>query len=139
MVLDPHHAVAGDPGQAPRTLRQPSDAPPPPGHVRDADALQSLSALWESRRAAGRAASPGRALRAWVGRVSGRSDRHLLFALAQATEAIAAHCDLLADRLAALESVSADVTGAFGEELTRLRAEVLHLQRLVSSYDTPHE
>jgi len=107
--------------------------------VRDADALQSLSALWESRRAAGRAASPGRALRAWVGRVSGRSDRHLLFALAQATEAIAAHCDLLADRLAALESVSADVTGAFGEELTRLRAEVLHLQRLVSSYDTPHE
>lgn len=74
-----------------------------------------------------------------MGRVSGRSDRHLLFALAQATEAIATHCDLLADRLAAQEAVTADVTGAFGEEITRLRAEVLHLQRLVSLRDAPHE
>jgi len=139
MVLDPHHAVAGDPEQAPRTLRQPADAPPPPGHVRDADALQSLSRLWESRRAPGRSSSPGRAVRGWVGRVSGRSDRHLLFALARATEAIAAHCDLLADRLAAHETVTADVTAAYGEELTRLRAEVLHLQRLVSLRDTPHD
>ena len=139
MVLDPHHAVAGDREQAPRTLHQPVDAPPPPDHVRDVDALQSFSRLWESRRATGRPSSPGRALRAWVGRVSGRSDRQLLFALAQATEAIAAHCDLLADRLAAHETVTADVTGAFGEELTRLRAEVLHLQRLVSLRDTPHE
>ena len=107
--------------------------------MRDADALQSLSRLWESRRVTGRASSPGRAVRSWLGRVSGRSDRHLLFALAQATEAIATHCDLLADRLAAHETVTADVSGAFGEELTRLRAEVLHLQRLVSLRDTPHE
>ena len=137
MVLDPHHAVAGEPERAPRTLRQPVDAPPPPGHVRDGDALQSFSRLWEGRRA-GRSSSPGRAVRAWLGRVSGRSDRHLLFALAQATEAIAAQCDLLADRLAAHETVTADVTGAFGEEITRLRAEVLHLQRLVSLRDAPH-
>ena len=70
-----------------------------------------------------------------------RGDRTVTcsFALAQATEAIATHCDLLADRLAAQEAVTADVTGAFGEEITRLRAEVLHLQRLVSLRDTPHE
>jgi hypothetical protein len=133
MVFDPHHAVAGDPEQAPRTLRQPADAPPPPGHVREGDDVQSLSRLWESRRAG------ARTVRAWVGRVSGRSDRHLLFALAQATEAIAAHCDLLADRLAAQEAVTADATGAFGEEIARLRAEVLHLQRMVSLGDAPHE
>jgi len=139
MVFDPHRAVAGDPEQAPRTLQQPADAAPPPAHVRDTEALQSFSRLWESRRATGPSSSPGRAVRAWVGRISGRSDRHLLFALAQATETIAARCDLLADRLAAHEAVSADVTGAFGEELTRLRAEVLHLQRLVSLRDTPHD
>ena len=61
----------------------------------------------------------------------------MLLALAQATEAIAAQCDLLADRLAAHETVSADVTGAYGEDITRLRAEALHLQRLVSLRDTP--
>ncbi len=139
MVFDPHHAVAGDPEEPPRTLRQPADPPPPPGHVRDTDALQSFFRLWESRRATGTSPSPGRAVRAWVGRISGRSNRHLLVALAQATESIAAQCDLLADRLAAHETVTADVTGAFGEELTRLRAEVLHLQRLVSLRDTLHD
>ncbi len=120
-------------------LHQPADAPPPLGHVRDTDALRSFTRLWESRRDAGSSSSPGRAVRAWVGRISGRSDRHLLFALARATETIAARCDLLADRLAAHETVTADATGAFGEELTRLRAEVLHLQRLVSLRDTPHD
>jgi len=120
-------------------LRQPADAPPPPGHVREGDALQAFSRLWESRRASSRPSSTGRTVRAWVGRVSGRSDRHLLLALARATEAIAAQCDLLADRLAAHETVTADVTGVFGEEITRLRSEVLHLQRLVSLRDAPHD
>ena len=73
-----------------------------------------------------------------MGRVSGRSDRRLIMALAHATDALATHCDLLVDRLASQEAVTSDVAGAFGEEITRLRAEVVHLQRLVTSLqDSP--
>ncbi len=141
MVLDPHHAVAGELGDAPRALRQPADAPPPLGHVGDVEPVQSFSRLWTARRdRAGPPSSLRGTVRAWLGRVSGRSDRRLLFALADATEAIAAHSDLLGDRLAVLEAVTADVAGAFGEEITRLRAEVLHLQRLVVSlHDAPDD
>jgi len=137
MVLDPHHAVADDQDLAPRTLRRPADPPPPLPHVRDGEALQSLSRELEGRRVG--ASSRRGALRAWAGRVSGRSDRRLLLALAQATEVVATHCDLLADRLAAQEAVGADVAATFGEEITRLRAEVLHLRRLVAQPDAPHE
>jgi hypothetical protein len=141
MVLDPHHAIAGEQGDAPRALRQPADAPPPLGHVGGVEPVQSLSRVWAGRRdGAGRPASLRGTVRAWLGRISGRSDRRLLFALADATEAIAAHCDLLGDRLAVQEAVTADVAGAFGEEITSLRAEVLHLQRLVMSlHDAPDD
>ena len=39
--------------------------------------------------------------------------------------------------LTTLESVTADVTGTFGEEITQLRAEVLRLQRVVASLQGP--
>ena len=74
-----------------------------------------------------------RAVRAWAGRVSGRSDRRLLLALASATDAVAAQCDHVVDRLTTQEAVSTDVATVFGEEITQLRAEVLHLQRVVAS------
>jgi hypothetical protein len=113
-------------------LHQPTDAPPPLAPVATSAAMQSFrrtASSWNS--------APTRSLRRWAGRVSGRSDRRLLRALAEATDAIAAQCDLLADRIEARDSVSADVADALGEEVTRLRAEVLHLQRLVVSPDPP--
>ncbi len=113
-------------------LRQPADAPPPLEHVGDSDLVASLRRV-RSERDAGTT----RPLRAWAGRVSGRSDRRLLLALAEATEAMVAHCDLLGDRLAAQEAVTADVAGAFGQEIALLRAEVLHLQRLVAAAEDP--
>ncbi len=76
-------------------------------------------------------------MRRWAGRVSGRADRRLLLALAAATEALADHSDLLVDRLSILETLGADVTGVFGEELALLRAEVLHLQRVATSPPGP--
>ena len=87
--------------------------------------------------AAGTALSLRSTVRSWAGRVSGRSDRRLLLALASATDAVAAHCDLIVDRLTTQEAVTADVTGAFGEEIAQLRAEVLHLQRVVASLRGP--
>ena len=60
-----------------------------------------------------------------------------MLAQADATEAIAAHCDLLVDRLTALEAMTADVAGSFGQEIARLRAEVAHLQRTLASRGDP--
>ena len=50
---------------------------------------------------------------------------------------MAAQCDLLCDRLAAQEAVTADVVDAFGQEIALLRAEVEHLQRQVASRQAP--
>jgi hypothetical protein len=86
---------------------------------------------------ADRQASTGRSLRSWAGRVSGRADRRLLNALVDATDAVAAHCDLLTDRINARDAISADVTDSLGEEVARLRAEVVHLQRLMTGTERP--
>jgi hypothetical protein len=81
----------------------------------------------------------GRSFRTWAGRVSGRADRRLLLALAGATDAVAVQCDLLVERLTTQEAVTADVAGAFGQELALLRAEVAHLQRSITALRDPGE
>jgi hypothetical protein len=68
-----------------------------------------------------------------AGRVTGRSDRYLAQKTTRATDEIVAHCDALTDRVVALESLTSEVTGAFGQELAQLRAEVLHLRRIVTA------
>ncbi len=136
MARDPHDAVGGDAERAPHMFRRPADAPPPLGRVGDDPALQSFHREWSVRRT-GTSGSLRRTVRAWAGRVSGRSDRRLLLALASATDAVAAECDRVVERLTTLESVTADVTGTFGEEITQLRAEVLRLQRVVASLQGP--
>jgi hypothetical protein len=59
--------------------------------------------------------------------------------LAGATVELGDHCDRLTDRLMAQEDVTHDVASAFGEELARLRAEVVHLAGLVAALDEPHD
>ncbi len=56
-----------------------------------------------------------------------------MFALANATDALARHLDLLVDRLSAQEALTADVTWAYGEDVTRLRAEVTQLRRRLNA------
>ena len=131
MVRDPHDAVADDSESAPRMLRRPADAGPPLERLADGEAVISLRRVVSDRNAG------GGSFRAWAARVSGRADRRLLLALARATDAVAVHCDLLVDRLAAQEAVTADVAGSFGQELALLRAEVLHLQRTLRGLQDP--
>ena len=69
--------------------------------------------------------------------MSGRSNRHLLFAVAGATAALADHCDQLTDRLLTQESKVADVVSVLGEELTRLRTEVEGVRRLMAESPPP--
>ena len=140
MALDPRHGVAGEPerpaGDAPRMLRRPSDALPPLGNLGDTDAVRTLRSEWSSRaERAAPTAAPRTRLRAWAGRVSGRSDRRLLAALSGATLEVVERCDVLAGRLASHEALTEDLSATLGEELTRLRAEVRHLAKLVATLD----
>jgi hypothetical protein len=122
--------VTGEDAPAPPMLRQPADAPPPLAHLAgDVAAFRRV--------VAGRDDGRPRTLRAWAARLSGRSDRRFLQAQAEAMEAMAVQCDLLVDRLNLLEAKTADVAGAYGEEITRLRAEVLHLRRAVAAERDP--
>jgi hypothetical protein len=109
-------------------LRQPVDALPPIGPASGTDGVASFRRAWSDRDAA----TTG-ALRSWAGRVSGRADRRLLLALVGATEALVAHCDVLAERVSAQEAMVADVTSSFGHEIVQLRAEVIDLRRHVAS------
>jgi hypothetical protein len=109
-------------------LRQPADAPLPLEPASANEAVQSFR-----RVRADRNATTTRSLRAWAGRISGRSDRRLLEAMAGATEAMVDSCDQLAARMTAREAVTADVADSFGREIVRLRAEVLQFQRSVDA------
>jgi hypothetical protein len=124
MVRDAHDAIGDELEPAPRMLRQPAEAAPPLEHVGTSTPLLSFRRLRSDRENRAR-----RSLRGWVARISGRSDRRLLLALVDATEAIATQLDLLVDRLASQEAMTADITDAFGQELARLRAEVTHVRR----------
>src|SRR5580704_8016547 len=104
MVRDAHNALTDE--TAPHMLQRPVDAPPPLGPVSATDGVATLRRVLADRHA-----TPA-SLRAWAGRVSGRSDRRLVLALAGATEAMATHCDQLAARLAEQEAVTADVASA---------------------------
>jgi hypothetical protein len=131
MVRDAQNAVGDEFEPAPRMLRQPAEAAPPLGHVTTSAPLVSLRRVRSDQESGAR-----RSLRGWVARISGRSDRRLLLALAQSTEAMATQLDLLTDRLMSQEAITADITDAFGRELARLRAELTHVRRGVA---TPRE
>lgn len=135
MVLNRHGPLTGEAGEAPHVLRQPADVPPPLTPLADGEALARLRAARASLAERDRAVGLRMRLRAKAARVTGRTDRYLLQAVLAATDEIANRCDTLAARLATQEVVTADVTRAFGEELAHLRAEVLHLRRVVTPPD----
>jgi ABC-type branched-subunit amino acid transport system ATPase component len=138
MVLDRRPTVTGE--ERPRVLRQPAEAPAPLPLLQDRPPLQALRSEWKQQleRAGARLPLRERARR-WAGQISGRSDRRLLFALAQATDALATHCDEMAARLSSQGAVLEDIATAYGEDLTRLRAEIRVLTDLVSSFERPRE
>lgn len=142
MAFDPHDGLApdADASVAPRLLRRPTEAPPRLGRVADGPALQALLHEWSlhgARRRGLWSGSPRDTARLWAGRLTGRSRRRLVAALAGATIELADRCEVLTDRMVTTEEVTEDVATAFGEELSRLRAEVMHLARLVAELSEP--
>ena len=122
----------------PRLLRQPADAPPPLTFLGDLSEFQGFRNEWRAQVARAEARLPLRArARRWAGRISGRSDRRLLFAIAQATDALAVRCDEMAERLSNQEGIVEDVATAYGEDLTHLRTEIRLLRELVAAFEQP--
>jgi hypothetical protein len=131
MVFDPRFPIT----EPPHTLHRPTEAPPPLGPASHLAAVQNLKREFSTQlqiRRSPRLATFRSTARAWAGRVSGRADRRLLFAVTEAVDALVTHFDSLSDRLTATESLCAEVAAAYGEELTRLRAEVLRSNRVAA-------
>ena len=102
------------------------DALPP---VRQADDVVKLHREWIriSTPQAGQSRALWSRLVRVVRRVAGRGpgavDREMIADLIRAIDAVAARCDVIADRLDHQNVVVNDAVTIFGEELTRLRAE----------------
>lgn len=133
MVLDHRGVVAGDPDKAPQMLRRPADATPPLPLLAEGDGVRQLRAALTSLAARDATGTLPVRVRAWMGRVTGRRNRYVLEAMARATGEMADRCDELTTRLTDQTALTADVARTFGEELARLRSEVLHLQRIIDS------
>lgn len=138
MALDPHREVAPDPKleATPRLLRSPSDAPPRLEHMSGADPLTDLRRQLSYQQGSHRM-SLTQTARFWAARITGRSQRHLLLTLGASVVALGERCDRLSDRLSGHEEVTEDVAATLGEELARLRAEVLHLKALTTALGPP--
>jgi hypothetical protein len=133
VVHHPDDAIGHALGDAPGPFRQPVEPMAALPRTADSAAVRSLHQVLAER--GRRPSSLGGRLRLLASKVSGREDRRLLGALVATTDSLVTRCDLLSERLAAHEALTADVTASSSEELTRLRAEVLHVTRLASPPD----
>lgn len=135
MALDPHREIARAPEteSAPGLFARPSEPGAPLEHIGKAGALQALRKELAYQR--GEQLAVRQAARFWAGRITGRSRRRLLLALGEATIELGDQCDRLTERLTAQEEITGDVAATLGEDLARLRAEVLHLRRLCTPLD----
>jgi hypothetical protein len=120
-------------------LQHPIDTPVALGHAADLEPIQSLRRELAHELDTARTPLLRRSTRTWAGRISGRSDRRLMLAVAGAVDAIVVHCDHLVDELVSQQARTADVATAFGEDVTRLRSEVMRLQRLAGSLPPPQD
>ncbi len=107
----------------PALLRHAVDAAPPLDPVRGDPAVSSMHQTWA--RLANQGGGSG-----WRRRVErlvpgpSAADRELIGEVIRATDALAARCDQLAERVMALEGALAEVIEVLGADLTRLRAAV---------------
>lgn len=143
MAIDPQREVGDGPADgeasAPSMLSRPADPPPALPHLTDSEPLRALREA-RQHRFSDETGRPLRVrLRTWASHVTGRSDRRLVQALTDATDTMTARCDQLADRILALEAVSAEVAEVLGREVTLLRAEVERLRESNTASHPPHE
>ena len=123
----PTDALRGDP--TPSMFQRAADVHEPLRPVREADDVVKMHRAWIrlSTPPSGQSTALWprlvRLLRRVVNRGPGTVDREMIADLIRAIDAVAARCDVIADRLDHQNIVVNDAVTIFGEELTRLRAE----------------
>jgi hypothetical protein len=120
-------------------LSRPVDPPPALEHLSDSEPSRLLREANQQRFSHQPGQPKATRLRALASRVTGRSDRRLLRALIDVTESLTTRCDVLADRMSAVEAVSAEVAEVYGVEITLLRAEVERLRASAAEEAPPNE
>jgi hypothetical protein len=115
--------------EPPAMFRRPSDAPEPLVPLRNSAPITTLHAEWARVHAPADARASlrhrlGRRVRALSAKIGLGYDPNFVGELVRALDAIAVRCDQLADRVSDLEMSIDDLSGALGEEVTRLRAAV---------------
>jgi hypothetical protein len=115
---------------APVMFKRQSDVPDPMPSVRHGEYVSELHREWIriSTPPTGPSRSPRQRLSAMArkigNRVPGGVDQVIIADLIRAVDAVAARCDELSDRLQHQQIVLDDAVTIFGEELTRIRAEL---------------
>jgi hypothetical protein len=118
------------PDVAPTMFVRPADVPEPLVPLRSGMDITKLHRMWSSLSPSGPAPHIAtwrrvvRRGRTYVNRGLGNPDRELMADLIRSVDAVAARCDELADRLSNQHVIVADMANIFGEDLTRLRAEL---------------
>jgi len=133
MAREPVPALKpGAPGDEPppAMFDRPTDVTDPLPPVRGSEHVASLHAAW-GRMAASEAVPEtsawrrvGRKARSLADRGLGRPDREVMANLIRAVDAVAARCDELLERLTSQQVSIDDMATIYGEELTRMRAEL---------------
>jgi hypothetical protein len=143
-------AMAVDPGETvttglqgadppPRMLPRPADAPPPLDPLHESEQLRALHGEW-ARLHGGPTGAPTpadqwRRVRGKARRMlpMGGPERELLGALIRTVDALALRCDAIAERLGAQETLMEGVAGSFGEDITRVRADLQQVRAALPS------
>ncbi len=144
LAREPLPELSDEPS-APRTdhpptmFLRPADVPEPLTPIRSGPDLAQLHRAWSALSLSGPQPLTSlwrrllRRSRTYVNRGLGNPDRALMADVIRSVDAVAARCDELADRLASQHVVVADVATIFGEDLTRLRAELARLAERASA------
>jgi len=129
-LSDRHSSNMQSDEAAPVMFQRQSDVPDPMPSVRHGEQVATLHREWI--RITTPAAEQGRSLRQRLGamvrriasRFPGSVDQAFIADMIRAIDAVAARCDEISDRLQHQHIVLDDTVTIFGEELTRIRAEL---------------
>jgi hypothetical protein len=133
--LSDHRSPGADPDATPSMFQRASDVPDPLTPVRQSEEVVTLHQEWIRLTSAPAGQSRDlphrlvRLARRLMNRGPGGIDRETLGDLIRAIDTVAARCDAIADHLAHQDVVVDDAVTIFGEELTRIRAELAPLAR----------
>jgi hypothetical protein len=115
----------------PTMLSRPAESPEPLSPIRSGELVTRLHTGWAALQSA-----PMSRWRRAVRRTLWHSDPDIVGDLIRAVDALAERCDELNGRVAVLETITSELTGILGQEVTRLQAAVAGLQRDVDGQDT---